>query len=261
MNQSIYMASVLVKVYPVSGTRLGVLNITHHPLDHLPPEAVQMSDREFLKELRANPALAASLGPSGDEEPGDRALRIIHHRRRTAASEASDRRTGDRQECESRDSTDKDSSSNITWPEFVGAFVPLAIFGGKTEAKGKGGEGGQERASSSSDTFDEAGVGEEDLELLRVAFAMVCVGGSGGDAAVSLSELRQASAELDGEEPPEEPVRRALGVSPALLACCCCVYKTAIWALIYRFFERCLGYPPDDFEPPSRALTMAGRFE
>lgn len=210
--------------------------------------------------MRANPVLAASLGPSGDEEPGDRALRIIHHHRRTAATEASDSKTGDRHENESRDSTDKESSSSITWPEFVGAFVPLALLGGKTEAKGKGGEGGQERASS-VDAFDEAGVGEEDLELLRVAFAMVYAGGSGGDAAMSLSELRQASAELDGEEPPEEPARQALGVSPALLACCCCVCETAVLAFIYRFFERCLGYHLGDFEPTSRALIMAGRFE
>lgn len=195
-----------------------------------------------------NPVLAASLGPSGDEEPGDRALRIIDHHRRTTAREAIDSNSGDRKENESLDSTTDERSSpkNITWPEFVGAFIPLARTAeGKAWAKGKqqGEEGTQGRASSSG-TFEAAGVGEEDLELLRVAFAITNCGGSGSDGAVSLSELRQASAELDGEEPPEEPVRRALGVSSALLNYCCGAYDIVRWVLVCHPLERCFMILP-----------------
>ncbi|CAM9744831.1 unnamed protein product [Scytosiphon promiscuus] len=61
-------------------------------------------------------------------------------------------------------------------------------------------------------------VDKQDLQLLKVAFAItVGVGhsgekGFGAGAMVSLAELRAASAALDGEEPPEEPVRQALGI-------------------------------------------------
>lgn len=63
-------------------------------------------------------------------------------------------------------------------------------------------------------------VSREDLQMLRVAYSMTAVGAGRGDeegfgagVVVSLAELRAASAALDGEEPPEEPVRKALKVT------------------------------------------------
>lgn len=94
-------------------------------------------------------------------------------------------------------------ATTITWPEFVGAFVPL----GQWEWGDEENQGGNL-------------VDNDELQLLRVAFAMTAAGasrrrGEGANAGqvVSLAELRAASAALDGEEPPEGPVLKALGVS------------------------------------------------
>lgn len=67
-------------------------------------------------------------------------------------------------------------------------------------------------AESTEETSEEswrAGLNEKELELLGVAFATV---NHGCDGRVSLTGLRMACAELDDEEPPEAPVRTALGV-------------------------------------------------
>lgn len=132
------------------------------------------------------------------------------------------------------------SQSAFTWPEFVSVFLPLGKWEadeleGSTEEGGRGSkevggrrgnEGGSGRDKGEEgrgDREEEGGVplplvgvadglGEGELQLLRVAFATVA-GRGFDDGTVSLTELRAASAELDGEEPPEEPVRKALQVN------------------------------------------------
>lgn len=124
----------------------------------------------------------------------------------------------------------------ITWPEFVGAFIPLgrlAFEGGahveqeeEDQEQGRGEAAGEEcnrrsgRGSplllTGTTTSGEGLVDEEEMQLLRVAFATTAGRGGervGAEVVVSLVELRAASAALDGEDPPEGAVRKALGVS------------------------------------------------
>ncbi|CBJ33221.1 calmodulin-like myosin-light chain [Ectocarpus siliculosus] len=129
----------------------------------------------------------------------------------------------------------------ITWPEFVGAFIPLgrlAFEGGahveqeeEDQEQGQGVAAGEESnrgsgrgspllltrrrcGNNGTTTSGEGLVDEDEMQLLRVAFASTA--GCGGErigakVVVSLAELRAASSALDGEDPPEGAVRKALG--------------------------------------------------
>lgn len=159
--------------------------------------------------MQNNPLLAAALlPPNGDETPGEapggRVVREIRRRRRAA------RCSDDKQDrTENIKGRDEERPSSISWPEFVGVFVPLGKWGPE------GGQtSGEEAERRSSSRAQEEKLDGEELQLLRVAFAMVVARGC-EDGTVSLAELRAASAELDGEEPPEEPVRKALTVRDA----------------------------------------------
>lgn len=136
------------------------------------------------------------------------------------------------------------STPEISWREFVSIFLPL---GGEPRVPTEGRMARTPRKVGNSPTgktkktptssLPQAGteqpndkeylsLGLEDgqeFEMLWVAFAMVAstgdtqAGHSSGRTiddlgSVSLLELRVASAELDGEEPPEGPVRIALTV-------------------------------------------------
>lgn len=87
----------------------------------------------------------------------------------------------------------------ITWAEFVAVFVPLGPM-----------KSAKETATETTEVESwRAGVNDEELELLRVAFATVDHGCNGR---VSLAELRAVCAELDEEEPPEAALGNAMGV-------------------------------------------------
>lgn len=131
----------------------------------------------------------------------------------------------------------------ITWPEFVGAFIPLgrlAFEGGahveqeeEDQEQGRGVAAGEESnrgsgrgslllltrrgcGNNGTTTSGEGLVDEDEMQLLRVAFATTAGRGGGRigvEVVVSLAELRAASSALDGEDPPEGAVRKALGVS------------------------------------------------
>lgn len=179
--------------------------IVRHYYFELPFVCAQITKYDFCNELQRNPVLAAALPPPyGDdaleEELGEHVLRDILRRRRTPQS--NEHKKTHEEDIETRDD-DNDRASIISWPEFAGVFLPLAQY------KDTRGETNLEEKERGSSLW--AKVEEEELQLLRVAFAAVVSGGC-GDRLVSLAELRMASAGLDGEEPPEEPVRTALEV-------------------------------------------------
>ena len=189
-----------------------------------------------------------AIPSGGDSEPsgigggpGARALReILRRRQRRHSDRRSSSSAGEQLPDNAKDILEKrrqqrqqqqTAIATISWPEFVDAFIPLGqwewddavdaelqqenLTGSRAAANQEQGrrEAGEEQAG-------EGGiVGGDEVQLLRVAFAATAVGSSrsGGEAGVgpvvSLAELRAASALLDGEEPPEEPVRKALGVN------------------------------------------------
>ena len=118
--------------------------------------------------------------------------------------------------------------ATISWTEFVGAFLPLGRWvpaedsaeqGDHWRGTEKGKNGHRVRGGVGKQTGEGGLVDKDEMQLLRVAFALAAVGtsrGPGGEAdagaLVSLAELRAASALLDGEEPPEGPIRKALEV-------------------------------------------------
>lgn len=92
----------------------------------------------------------------------------------------------------------------MTWTEFVGVFVPLGSM-----------ENAKKTATEETEVDSwRAGLNDEELELLTVAFATV---DHGCDGRVSLAELRAACAELDEEEPPDALVYSAIGVRSVAL--------------------------------------------
>ena len=170
---------------------------------------VQITEREFREELQNNPVLSAALAPPlGDgtlgEEAGEHALREIYRRWGARCSDDEKRRTPG-----VGPSDGKESSSTITWPEFVSVFIPLGQWEAEYWEGGK--EMEEEGRVPSSLMGVVGGLGEGELQLLRVAFATV-TGRGFEDGTVSLTELRVASAQLDGVETLEEPVRKALQV-------------------------------------------------
>lgn len=181
---------------------------------------MKITEEEFRAELRSNPMLAAGLscnygGQPAEEEPGDRALQEIGHRRRGARTYTQSRNKAQDADCHAA----ANPPEMITWPEFVGAFLPLAQWErdeGALRHRSKGGGGNGDFPSGHGRW--EAGllpdVDDDEIELLRVAFAVRTSGvrGRGESGMATLAELRAASAELDGEEPLEEPIRKAMKV-------------------------------------------------
>lgn len=181
---------------------------------------MKITEEEFRSELRSNPILAAGLscnygGQLAEGEPGDRALQEIDYRRRGARSHTQSRSDAQGADCHAA----ANPPEMITWPEFVGAFLPLAQWEwgeGALRHRSEGG-GGNGDFSSGHGRW-EAGllpdVDDDEIELLRVAFAVRTSGVRGRDepGVATLAELRAASAELDGEEPLEEPIRKAIKV-------------------------------------------------
>lgn len=143
---------------------------------------------------------------------------------------------GDNDNEEHQNKRQQEAKSTISWPEFVEAFIPLGQWGWDAGVdaepqQGKwvnGGAANQDQGKQEAGEEQTGGAGlvdEDEMPLLRVAFAAIAVGatrngGRAGDGeVVSMAELRAASALLDGEEPPEEPVRKALGVSIVPATC------------------------------------------
>lgn len=211
----------------------------------------QISAADFRAELLHNPILAASLAlPNGGDSdlpgvkggPGARAVREIlrrsHRRHRDRCRSSNDgEELPDNGKEEEHEKQQRTAKTTISWPEFVDAFIPLGQWGWDDavdaeaqRGKWMGGEAANhdqesQEAAAEEQTGGGGLVGKDELQLLRVAFAATAVGastsGGGADAGavVSLAELRAASALLDGEEPPEEPVREALGVNTATVSC------------------------------------------
>jgi len=233
----------------------------------------QVTAADLSEELRNNPVLAAALAlPNGTETdtlarevgPGACVLREIYRRRRLRREyearhsgsssdeakqdiaggevthvEATRSRAasgGHEEERGKRRQQRQTERAAISWPEFVGAFLPLGQWvpaedstdhkeqrrRGEAARQGEGGTGRGKRG-------DGGLVDRDEMQLLRVAFAVVAAGASLGDggevdarAMVSLAELRAASALLDGEEPPEGPIRKALEVSAKRDRASCC---------------------------------------
>lgn len=204
----------------------------------------QISAADFRTELLNNPILAASLAlpNGGDSEPrgveggpGARALReMLGRRHRRHCSRHRSRNAGEELPDNGEEKYEKQQQhsamATISWPEFVDAFIPLGQWGWDDAVDAEpqqatlidGGVANQDqgrREAGEEHTQEEGIVGEDEMQLLRVAFAATAVGASrngeeaGAGAVVSLAELRAASALLDGVEPPEEPVRQALGVN------------------------------------------------
>lgn len=163
------------------------------------------------------------LGPCDSNEPSQSTIKT------TTPWDGKEPSPASMKGAEPRDSKASPQSTIITWPEFVSLFISLGQWepenwdgGGKEghrRGKDGGGRGGEEDGTREGKEKEykeltplvgvTKGLGEGELQLLRVAFATVAGRGI-DDGTVSLTELRAASAELDGEEPPEEPVRKAL---------------------------------------------------
>lgn len=181
---------------------------------------MKITEQEFHAELRSNPMLAAGLscnygGQAAEGELGDRALREMDHRRRGARSHTQSRNDVQKADCQAA----ANLPEMITWPEFVGAFLPMAQWERGEGAARHGSKGGGKNGEFSSGHGGwEAGllpdVDDDEIELLRVAFAVRTSGvrRRGEPGVATLAELRAASAELDGEEPLEEPIRKAIKV-------------------------------------------------
>lgn len=210
----------------------------------------QISAADFKAELVHNPTLAASLTlPNGGDSdppgveggPGIRALKELlrrRHRRhgdgRSSNSDVEesldDSRDGNRAKLQQQTAT-----TTISWPEFVDAFIPLGEWGwdgaenAEPQQKNAMGDGAAmqdpQKQGAGEEKAGEGGMIEQDeMQLLRVAFAATAIGakragGGNQGEVVSLAELRAASALLDGEEPPEEPVRKALEVNTDVFSC------------------------------------------
>lgn len=206
-------------------SRRSVVNIDNIPVQPFSSPLVfrtQMTVREFRTELRTNPVLAAAASClSGDRapggEPGDSALREVARRRDMVNSKARQDGATDNHGGEGDDSLD-----TITWRDFVRVFIPLGTMERDEDENGMtgGGEVGNKESTTAWPAGQQSGdrvameTDSDELELLRVAYLTKVsdshARGSGG--VLSLAELRAASAELDGEEPPEEPVRNVFGV-------------------------------------------------
>eukprot|EP00903_Cladosiphon_okamuranus_P006300 g6178.t1 len=207
----------------------------------------EISAVDFRTELLNNPILAASLTlPNGGDseshgvqgDPGARALsEILGRRHRRHCGRRRSRKAGEELPDNGQEKHGKQQHQHqhqsaiatISWPEFVDAFIPLGewdwdvavgaepqratLMGGGATNQDQG-----RREAGEEHTREGVIVGEDEVQLLRVAFAATTVGAScsdgeaGAGAVVSIAELRAASALLDGVEPPEELVRKALGV-------------------------------------------------
>ena len=93
----------------------------------------------------------------------------------------------------------------------MSVFLPLGQWGAR-DWEGDKQEEEEDKLQASLVGVLGGWLGEGELQLLRVAFATVAAGRDFDDGTVSLTELRAASTQLDGMEPPEEPVRKALQV-------------------------------------------------
>lgn len=178
---------------------------------------------EFCAELDTNPVLAAAMGPDSDEgrdnDPEERVLMLLRqrgdgrHQLSMGASGSSESSSKNEPGRNVNLAIKDDDDPWLTWADFVGVFLPLGKSTAKNVDDDEGGcvGGGGEMAEVDTKRLSwQPGLGNEELELLRVAFAMV---DHGCDGRVSLAALREACAELDGEEPAEGPVRSALEVS------------------------------------------------
>ena len=147
-------------------------------------------------------------------------MREIHHRRRRCSALGGVQSRDDGAK-EAGRQVEADSLETITWPEFVGAFLPLKSWEeGKRAARHRDKTKDEpEQCSPADDCGWDNGLlpdaDDEEMELIQLAFAVRASGvqGRSGGVTATLTELRAASAELDGVVPPEEPIRKALRVS------------------------------------------------